>query len=267
MLRYAGGKTRAIRVLDQYVPDNTSEVVSPFLGGGSFELHLARKGVQVYASDVYEPLVDFWNTMKHDRSELISRLRSKHPFTKETYYECREGLKEENTPLHHAVQFFIVNRCCFSGCMTGGYTPSRSPVGCIDKLKQVDLTNLHVCLSDYEAQLARYPETFAYLDPPYDVPNLYLSQQFHHERLAQVLRARHSDWILCYNDTPRIRALYEDFCEIVPLTWSYGMNATRRSNEILIRPFRTDDPSVENESPEAHNTRPHHGRRAVDRQH
>ena len=239
MLRYAGGKTRAIHILDKYIPEGTKEIVSPFLGGGSFELHLlTKRKCIVYASDIYGPLIDFWMTMIYDRKELIRCLRSKHPFTKEIYYQCKEGLRQEATSLDHAIQFFIVNRCCFSGCMSGGYTASRSPISCIDKLEKINLTNLNVCLSDYEAQLAQHPETFAYLDPPYDVPNLYMSDNFNHERLAQVLRTRQSDWILCYNETPRIRSLYEDFCEIIPLTWSYGMNASRRSNEILIRPRR-----------------------------
>ena len=239
MLRYAGGKTRAIKHLLPTIPEDTTEVVSPFLGGGSFELALAKKGIQVYASDILEPLIDFWTTLKDNREALVSRLRSLHPFTKDLYYEQRNTLNNDPTPLIRATKFFIVNRCCYSGCMTGGYTPSRSPVSCIDALESVDVTNLEVRCCDYETQLHAYPTTFAYLDPPYDVPNLYMSAQFDHERLAHVLRERKSQWIVCYNDTPRIRALYETWCEIVPVAWAYGMNATRKSNELLIRPKET----------------------------
>jgi site-specific DNA-adenine methylase len=122
--------------------------------------------------------------------------------------------------------------------MTGGYTAVRSPIGCIDALERVDLTNLTVRRCDYEETLSAHPTTFAYLDPPYDVPNLYLSEPFNHERLSAILHARQSDWILCYNDTPRIRALYAD-CEILPVSWAYGMNASRKSNEIVITPVHT----------------------------
>ena len=236
MLRYAGGKTRAIKQLLPLIP--RTEIVSPFLGGGSLELVLA-KTARVYAGDILAALVDFWNVMKTDRQSLIARLRTLHPFTKELYAECKSTLNDSPTPLDRAVKFFIINRCCYSGCMTGGYTNARSPIRCIDKLETIDLTNITIRNCDYETLLTDHPTTFAFLDPPYDVPNLYLSTPFDHERLAQILHARQTDWLLCYNDTPRIRRLYAD-CTITPISWAYGMNQTRTSNEILIRPARTE---------------------------
>jgi DNA adenine methylase len=232
MLRYAGGKTRAIPLLKTYIPADTTEIVSPFLGGGSLELAL---GIPVHGSDCFAPLIAFWECMKTQREELVQRLRDMHPFTREVYYECRNTL-DTGSLLDLAVKFFIVNRCCFSGCITGGYTPSRSPLSCIARLESIDLTNLDVCCRDFEAQLSAYPTLYAFLDPPYDVPNLYGSPEFDHERLARVLRERTSNWLLCYNDTPRIRGLYQEWCDIHSVQWSYGMNASKRSNEILIVP-------------------------------
>ena len=234
MLRYAGGKTRAIQQLKLYIPDDTSQLVSAFLGGGSFELYLSNR-IQVHASDMFEPLIAFWSCMKTQRKDLVDALKTKPPFTKELFYACKKAL-HDGTMLEKAVKFFIVNRCSFSGTITGGYTATRSPMSCIDRLKDIDLTNIDVRCCDYEEQLNLYPNMFAFLDPPYDVPNLYGTQTFNHERLADVLRSRQSKWILCYNDTPTIRRLYQDWCNIIPLQWSYGMNKTRKSNEILILP-------------------------------
>lgn len=240
MLRYAGGKSKAIKALLPFVPEGTCEIVSPFLGGGALELALAKRGVLVYGSDIDEPLVAFWETMKSDRAELVVRLRNLHPFTKDLYRECQAHLNDEDTPLNQAVRFFIVNRCCFSGCMTGGYSGARAPMSSIDALERVDLTNLRVQHCDYETALRQHPDVFAFLDPPYDVPNLYRSAEFDHARLARVLREREAPWVLCYNDTPRIRALYEDWCEIVPVSWQYGMNRSRSSNEIVVRRKRME---------------------------
>jgi site-specific DNA-adenine methylase len=120
--------------------------------------------------------------------------------------------------------------------MTGGYSGTRFTPSCIAKLASVNLGNLEFHNQDFETFLSAYPTHFAYLDPPYDVPNLYLSERFDHERLAAILHARQSRWVLCYNDTPRIRALYQEWCEISVAQWSYGMNASKRSNEILIAP-------------------------------
>jgi len=240
MLRYAGGKTRAIKVLTQHIPE-TDAVVSPFLGGGSFELSLARRGIRVYASDIYSPLMCFWRCMKSCRTELMDKLYALYPVSKETYRLYQQTLNE-GTELERAIKFFVVNRLCFSGCITGGYSGTRFTLNNIAALGKPDLANLHLDECDYETQLAKHPETFAFLDPPYDVPNLYGSQTFDHDRLANVLRHRTSNWLLCYNDTPRIRSLYEGWTTILPVSWSYGMNASKSSNEILISPLHNEVP-------------------------
>ena len=240
MLRYAGGKTRARTILLSLLPSSISQVVSPFLGGGSFELCLASKGIQVMCSDVYSPLMCFWRCMKSNRPELIRRLHECwSSFTKETYSQFQRTL-HEGTELDRAVKFFAVNRSCFSGCITGGYSGTRFTPSSIDALANVNLTNITFAEHEYETQLAMYPTLFAFLDPPYDVPNLYGSTKFNHERLAEVLKHRKSDWILCYNDTPRIRRLYEGWTTIRKVSWKYGMNATKTSNEIIISPLHNE---------------------------
>jgi len=229
MLRYAGGKQRAVKSIVPYL-DGEREIISPFLGGAAVELALAKKGVVVRGNDVVEPLVNFYRELKTKRADLVARIKRIHPITKEIYYSIRNTIGD-------AAHFFAVNRSCFSGCMTGGFSGLRFSLSSIEKLEKADLTNLHLTCQDYEEFMAAHPTTFAFLDPPYDCPNLYLSGTFDHERLARVLHERKSDWLLCYNDTPLIRKLYAD-CEFIPVEWAYGMNTSRRSNEVLIRQKR-----------------------------
>lgn len=59
-LRWAGGKTFAIKQITQYFPPNLTEMASPFLGGGSIELTLAKQGVKVWAYDLDADLINFW---------------------------------------------------------------------------------------------------------------------------------------------------------------------------------------------------------------
>jgi DNA adenine methylase len=223
MLRYAGGKQRAVKVLQQYIPDEP--IVSPFIGGGSVELLHTHK---VYANDCVAPLIEFWNDMKHNRTSLIAQIQSYYPITKESY----KALK--SVP-YTSASFFVVNRSCFSGCMTGGFSGSRFTQSCIDRLRDIDVSHMEFFCEDYETFLHRFPDHFVFVDPPYDCDNLYLSPPFHHERLRDVLKNRHR-WILCYNDTPYIRSLYEGH-RVERVEWSYGMNKTRKSNEILIFPI------------------------------
>ena len=53
-LRYPGGKSRAVKTLMEFIPDDCGELCSPFLGGGSFELALAEKGITVHAYDGFK---------------------------------------------------------------------------------------------------------------------------------------------------------------------------------------------------------------------
>jgi len=229
MLRYAGGKSRAVKQIQSYLPDEP--IVSPFLGGGAVELDHAKRH-KVIANDICEPLVNYWRTLQTNRENLQAALRE-YPASKETYTAFKSSL-DEGTELERASKFFYINRCCFSGCMTGGFSGVRFTPSCIDKLTSVDVSNIEFHNQDFEAFLNAYPTHFAYLDPPYDVSNLYLSQPFNHERLAEILKTR-DRWLLSYNDTPRIRTLYAD-CEIIPIEWKYGMTKNKKSNEILIRP-------------------------------
>ena len=229
MLRYAGGKSRAVKQIQTYLPDEP--IVSPFLGGGSVELAHAKTHT-VIANDVYEPLINYWRTLQSNRTELQASLFQYEP-RKEIYNAFKSSL-DEGSDLERAAKFYYVNRCCFSGCMTGGFSGVRFTPSCIRKLSSVDLSNIEFHNQDFETFLTAHPTHFAYLDPPYDVPNLYLSQSFDHERLAALLKTR-DRWLLSYNDTPRIRELYAG-CKIVPIEWTYGMTKTKKSNEILISP-------------------------------
>jgi len=44
-IRYAGGKSRAIKIISPYL-ENESKIVSPFMGGGSLEVNWASKGIE-----------------------------------------------------------------------------------------------------------------------------------------------------------------------------------------------------------------------------
>ena len=56
-LRYAGGKTRAIKLILQHIPDIKSKrIISPFFGGGSFELYMSRNGYEIIGFDIFNLL-------------------------------------------------------------------------------------------------------------------------------------------------------------------------------------------------------------------
>ena len=76
-LRYAGGKSKAIGIILSNLPKLTEKkIVSPFFGGGSFELCVSQElGIQVVAYDIFGLLVNFWGILIEDKDNFIKELK------------------------------------------------------------------------------------------------------------------------------------------------------------------------------------------------
>ena len=82
VLRYAGGKSRAVKKITPFVePYDT--IISPFMGGGSLEVHWASQGKRVIGSDVFDLLVNFWTCLLEDGNKLAGCLSEIRPTEKE----------------------------------------------------------------------------------------------------------------------------------------------------------------------------------------
>lgn len=259
-LRYPGGKTRACKILNEIVSQyfDISEfdsIISPFFGGGSFEFHMQNKyQLRIIANDKFAPLANFWRTCKMAQDELVSELEKKiDRISKTEFLEYRAKIMEEPQQLEQSVMYFIINRCSFSGAtLSGGFSQdaskNRFTRSSIQKIAQLCLENFEIAnldFTDFLAQLEPSPRGLLFLDPPYYLQggsNLYgksgdMHEGFPHEVLFRVIQNR-QNWIMTYNDCQYIRDLYKDFV-IIPAEWSYGMNKTKKSSEIVIIGRRT----------------------------
>lgn len=250
-LRYPGGKTRAIPFLKEILQKEYPSrklLLSPFLGGGSFELSQAADGYTVVANDLFYPLYIFWQQVKETASAVAERVQTKMPVTKETFLQLRTSILSNTCPLEIATNYFIVNRCSFSGAtFCGGYSQQaadgRLTLSSLETLKQVNLTRFTLSNLDACEFLRQHPQTdstVVYADPPYFIDSyIYgrdgdMHEGFDHKAFAKEIQTR-SDWMVSYNDCPYIRSLYEG-CRFCTPSWSYGMNKTKKSSEILILP-------------------------------
>jgi DNA adenine methylase len=250
-LRYPGGKTRAVAILDKYVSTHfpgRKRLLSPFFGGGSFELFLAAKGFQVYGNDLFKPLYIFWKTVKTQSKELAALVKSKMPISKEKFASLRAGINGITSELEIAASYYIINRCSFSGATFCGGFSEQASVGRLNEssLKTLENTKLaQVSFSNSDCNLfldgfAESDDLLIYADPPYYITTyIYgkdgdLHEGFDHAAFAAKIKSRKA-WIVSYNDCPYIRGLYAG-CRIFTEKWSYGMNKTKDSSEIIILP-------------------------------
>lgn len=251
-LRYPGGKTRALTILGRYLAEHypgRKTLLSPFVGGGSFELACASNGFQVYANDLFVPLYTFWRVLKQDPNGLHAAVLKQLPVSKEAFLQHRNSKLEYEDSNEVAAAYFVVNRSSFSGAtFCGGFSSEAAEKRCntraVDRLRDVDLQNVTLSNQDATEFLRSHPETqdtVVYADPPYFITSYVygkngdMHEGFDHAGFAAALRTR-KDWILSYNDCPYIRELYSG-CRIFSESWSYGMNnAMKPSSELIILP-------------------------------
>ena len=83
-------------------------------------------------------------------------------------------------------------------------------------------------------------ESIIFLDPPYYLEKnskLYgnngdMHEKFDHEKLHKYLTNK-KNWLMTYNNCDYIKNLYNGF-KIIDTTWTYGMNKSKESSEIVI---------------------------------
>jgi len=253
-LRYPGGKTRACKKLDEIVTENFkledySNFVSPFFGGGSFEFYIQNiYDYTIIANDKFTPLYNFWNICKERNDELCYILYENIDLiTKDDFLELRETIMSDEDNLNQAVSYFIINRCSFSGAtLSGGFSleasKKRFTKSSVDRVKKLDLSKFTIFNYDFEEFINRNyaDENLIFLDPPYYLKkksNLYgkngdMHEHFDHKKLFECISSK-KNWMMTYNNCDYIKDLYKDY-KIIETSWSYGMNKSKKSSEIVI---------------------------------
>lgn len=253
-LRYPGGKTKACKIIDDIISQyfnfkDYNILVSPFFGGGSFEFYFQNKyNFELIVNDKFIPLYNFWKQIKINKYLLCEELRKINNITKEDFMNYRHTIMNLNdNTLQQAIQYFIINRCSFSGAtLSGGfsqesskkrYTPSS-----INRIETLDFTNIEIYNYDFVDFINNFinDKALLFLDPPYYLEKkskLYgnngdMHENFNHQLLFDLLKTK-KNWFLTYNNCDYIRILYKDYI-IIDVNWNYGMNKTKTSSEIII---------------------------------
>ena len=270
-LRYPGGKSRAVKLISQIIPE-FDEFREPFLGGGSIFIYAKQRypNKKFWVNDIYLELFKFWEIAQNDVNLLIKKIyewRNRFPVGKELHRFLNENLNNFND-LERATAFFIYNRITFSGTsLSGGYSEhaftGRFTESSIQRLKPFatvingsTITNL-----DYEDLVkSKGKNVFIFLDPPYYSAKksaLYgkngnLHKGFDHIRFANVMKACKHDWLVTYDDSEYIRELFS-FANIFSWDLKYGMrNVSNGSNqngkELFISNYLTELPKRSKQS-------------------
>lgn len=255
-LRYPGGKSRLIdHIYSRLLAEKMDTFVELFAGGASLGLSLLDAGaIKTLVLNDLDPMVyAFWDSVLHSPGYLMARLERFHP-DMSAFTEAKDILKraadgEKSLPQDMlAWAFFLLNRTCFGGIVTGGPLCGKrgsagellarwNPQNLMKRLARIHemADNIKLYNMDAEQFLSSTDywwdeKTTFFVDPPYVKmgDKLYVEKfpEEKHVSLAGTLTDLYlsypcADVIVTYDDCPLVRDLYSIAdVECVPRAYS-----------------------------------------------
>jgi len=123
-IKWVGGKRGLLSQIIPLLPKTFNNYFEPFVGGGAlfFELYAQGKleGKKAYLFDINAELINTYEVVRNNPSELIKKLNTfKQKHSKEYYYDVRAWDRENNflelDTLTRAARFIYLNKTCFNG--------------------------------------------------------------------------------------------------------------------------------------------------------
>ncbi len=205
-LKWAGGKTQLLDVIDSHLPVSIRDsgviekYFEPFVGGGAVFFYLVHHYEIEYAylGDINKDLILTYNMVKNRPNELIEILKSlkksymlkEDSERKEFFYEIRSKFNEKSNmgvglkssydkQLIRASQLIFLNKTCFNGLyrvnLKGEFNvpfanPSKPLICDEENILNVScvLQDVNIYRRDYKLSKKYIGEdSLVYLDPPY----------------------------------------------------------------------------------------------------
>ncbi|HCC45051.1 MAG TPA: hypothetical protein DEQ32_11660 [Gammaproteobacteria bacterium] len=219
-LTYPNDRPNAVSLVATHIPDNVSDVVTPFLGGGSLEMGLSSKGYNITAFTEYRLLYDFWDCVIRNPEKLYHMASTFYPMKERRLFSTlQKKIYQPDDEFMRSALFYVLNHCAEDGITTGAPMEQGTP-----RFNQMRLNSLaSFSTSPFEVQLGNYQKSFdtaKYLVcsmPEYVKSGLAASvviperPQINHKKFARLIQESDCDgWILLYRYNEELLGLYPD---------------------------------------------------------
>ena len=266
-VKWAGGKTQLLPIIEQYIPKQYNKYYEPFVGGGALLFKIQPKSF--YINDLNEELINAYKCFctKKDFETLKQLLVEHEKNHSESYFYSvrnmdRDGSINKMSDVERAARTIYINKACFNGLYRvnskGIFNVPSGKKKTVNTFDRTSFDNLfkffnsrdtHITSIDFAKAVASASSgDFIYFDPPYDTLNentftTYIADGFgkdEQRRLAETYRdldARGCKVMLSNHDTPFIRELYKGYKIVnVEAKRMINSNGSKRGNvkEVLI---------------------------------
>ena len=259
-LRYPGGKSKATTKMAPYFPPKNSvkHYREPFLGGGSVALWMTKNYdlESVWVNDLYWPLYNFWIHLR-DHGETLSNALYETKKNYDTPDKARELFElakrelngKDATNIEKAINFWIVNKCSFSGLTESSSFSKAASEGNFTLQGIADLKEYSKLIKNWKITNQSYEtlldggiddDLFIYLDPPYEISsNLYgkkgaMHKGFDHDKFAENCNRSFTPLMtISYNADQSVKERFPNWNQYeFPLTYTMRSNsANYRKNQ------------------------------------
>ena len=178
-LKWAGGKSQLLAEILPRIPNNYTNYLEPFIGGGALFFALQPESAKL--NDINEELINSYLQVRENPSDLLGLLyKHEKKHEKDYYYTMRSMSPARMSPLERAARFIYLNKTCFNGLHRvnkkgefnvpiGSYknpkiANEKNITACSNALQNTELFSM--CYSDFIKEHAD-TDSLIYLDPPY----------------------------------------------------------------------------------------------------
>lgn len=235
-LKWAGGKSKSIPLLQEVIGKFNGKLIEPFVGAGTVFINVEASNYII--GDCNQDLINLYECLRSNGTNFINKVKEFFVpgfNNKETYYHLRKRFNNTNDIINRACLFVYLNKHCFNGlCRYNKSNIFNVPFGTYKSVYfpekemldfMIKLNACEIYCQDFEQtiNMAKLDDVI-YSDPPY-VP-LTTTAQFtnysmggfsneQHIRLAKLAEDSCCKFLISNHDTEFTRELYKNADEIL----------------------------------------------------
>jgi len=237
-LRYPGGKARILDFMRYLIVYNFKGkkpvYIEPYAGGAGVALGLLLNNdvSEIHINDFDKAIYWFWKDIKYHSREFIQKIRRTKINMKE-WYNQKEIYSEGKSGFDLGFAAFFLNRCNYSGIITGGCIGGLSQdsdykINCrfnkddlIQRIERIAAVSKKIYLYNKDTALLltekqeKFKNCLLYLDPPYYGAGYKLYQNYYkdddHKEISKIIKKLGGYWVVSYDNEPFIVDLYKNF--------------------------------------------------------